>query len=234
MSAPRNPGRVVGLWYLLLVLCGPLSLIYIPNKLFVENDGAATAANIASHQLLFRIGMLTDVLGGVVLVFLVLAFYRLFKEVDQYLAVLLVITGGIMPAVLNFVGFVSSAGALTVAQGPSFLLAFDKPQRDALVLLFVQLHDHQITSAEMLWGLWLFPMGLLTYRSGFLPKFIGVWLLINGVGYVALSITRLMAPDYSGRLFNYLQPVLFGELVLVLWLLIRGAAPRHRDPLPGT
>src|SRR5262245_9265445 len=186
MSAVRNPGRVVGLWYLSLVLVGPLSLIYIPNQLFVHGDAAATAANIASHQLLFQVGMLADVLGSMLLIFLVLAFYRLFKDVDQYWAVFLVITGGIMPAVLGLVNFVNSAGALIVAQGPQFLNVFDKAQRDALVLLFVQLHEHQITAAMILWGVWLFPMGILTYKSGFLPRFIGVWLVINGIAYVAL------------------------------------------------
>ena len=88
MSSARNPGRVVGYWYLLLVLLGPLSLIYIPNKLFVQGNAAATASNIASHEWLFRVGMLSDLVGAVVLIFLVLAFYRLFKGVDQQLAVL--------------------------------------------------------------------------------------------------------------------------------------------------
>jgi len=225
MSALRNPGRVVGLWYLSLVLIGPLTLLYIPNKLFVHGDAAATAANIAAYQGLFKVGMLADMLGSVILIFLVLAFYRLFKDVDQQLAVWLVITGGIMPATLSLVNFVNSAGALTVAQNPGFLSAFDKPQRDALVLLFVHLHEHQITAAEILWGVWLFPMGLLTYKSGFLPRFIGVWLIINGAAYVLLSGSRLMIPESAGRFFTYAQPALFGELAIMLWLLVKGANP---------
>src|SRR5438067_10440008 len=148
MSWTRNPGRVVGFWYLLLVLGGPLRLIYIPNKLFVHHNAAATASNIAAHELLFRFGMLSDLLGAVVLIFLVLAFYRLFKGVDQQLAVLLVIVGGVMPALINFVNVVSDAGALMFARsggaggggGADFLSVFDKPQRDALVLLFLRLH----------------------------------------------------------------------------------------------
>lgn len=225
MSATRNPGRVVGLWYLTLVLTGPLTLLYIPDKLFVLNDAAATAANIAAHQGLFKTGMLADLLGSVILIFLVFAFYRLFKDVDRELSVWLVISGGIMPATLMLVNFVNSAGALTVAQNPGFLSAFDQPQRDALVLLFVRLHEHQITAAEILWGLWLFPMGLLTYKSRFLPRFIGVWLVINGVAYILLSVSRLMTPDIAGRLFNYAQPALFGELAIMLWLLVKGAHP---------
>ena len=225
MSSVRNPGRVAGLWYLLLVLGGPLRLIYIPNKLFVHGDAAATAANIAAHPWLFRFGMASDLFGAVVLIFLVLAFYRLFKGVDQQLAVLLVITGGVMPALINFVNVVNDAGALMVAQGPGFLSVFDKPQRDALVMVFVQLHHHQVVAAEVLWGLWLFPMGALTYKSGFMPRFIGVWLFINGFAYVVLSLTGLFFPDYQDKVFMYSQPALFGELAIMLWLVIKGATP---------
>src|SRR5437588_7823706 len=222
----RNPGRVVGYWYLLLVLLGPLRLIYIPNKLFVEGNAAATASNIAAHAWLFRFGMASDLLGAVVLIFLVLAFYRLFKGVDQQLAVLLVISGGIMPALINFVNVVTDAGALMVAQGPDFLSTFDKPQRDALVMLFVRLHHHQIVAAEILWGLWLFPMGTLAYKSGFLPWFIGVWLIVNGVAYLVLSLTGLFFPEYQDKVFTFSQPALFGELAIMFWLVIKGANPR--------
>jgi hypothetical protein len=241
MRAIRNPGRVVGLWYLSLVLLGPLTLLYIPNKLFVHNDATATASNIAAHQLLFKVGMLADLGGSMLGIFLVFAFYRLFKDVDQQLAMWLVITGGVMPAVLQLVNFVNEAGALLVAQGPDFLSAFDKAQRDALVMLFVHLHENQITAAEILWGAWLFPMGALTYKSGFLPRFIGVWLIINGIAYVVLSASRVMLPGYSDKLFMYLQPALLGELVIVLWLVIKGAgqtplraAPDPASPPPRT
>jgi uncharacterized protein DUF4386 len=225
MSSARNPGRVVGYWYLLLVLLGPLSLIYIPRKLFVEGNAAATASNIVAHEWLFRFGMLSDLVGAVVLIFLVLAFYRLFKDVDQYLAVLLVIFGGVMPAVINFVNVVSDAGALMVARGPDFLSVFDKPQRDALVMLFIRLHHQQIVAAEILWGLWLFPMGALVYKSGFLPRFIGVWLIVNGVAYVVLSLTGQFFPEYQDKVFLFSQPALFGELAIMLWLVIKGANP---------
>ena len=228
MSWTRNPGRVVGFWYLLLVLGGPLRLIYIPNKLFVHDNAAATASNIAAHEWLFRFGMLSDLLGAVVLIFLVLAFYRLFKGVDQQLAVLLVIVGGVMPALISFVNVVSDAGALMVARsggagGVDFLSVFDKPQRDALVLLFLRLHHAQIVAAEILWGLWLFPMGALAYKSRFLPRFIGVWLIINGAAYIVLSLTGLFFPDYQNKVFAYSQPALFGELAIMLWLVFKGA-----------
>ena len=234
MSAPRNPGRVAGLWYLLLVLAGPLSLIYIPNKLFVQGDAAATAANIASHQTLFRFGMVSDLLGVPILIMLVMAFYRLFKGVDQQLAVLVIIFGGIMPALLSLVSVASHGAALMAAggEGADFLNVFDKPQRDALVMVFLRLHHYQITAAEILWGLWLFPLGALVYKSRFLPRFIGVWLIINGFAYVAMSFAGILVPPYQEKLFLYSQPALFGELVIMLWLVIKGATPPPLRPEP--
>ena len=225
MSSTDNPGRVAGLWYLLLVVIGPLRLIYIPTKLFVEGNATATVNNIAAHEWLFRFGIVSDLVCGVMLIFLVLAFYRLFKGVDQNLAVLVVIFGGVMPALIIFVGVVSDAAALMVVRGGDFLSAFDKPQRDALAMLFLNLRDHQNTAAEILWGVWLFPLALLVYRSRFLPRFLGVWLAIGGFAYVILSLTGELLPRYQEKVFTYAQPAFFGEVAIMLWLVIKGAKP---------
>jgi hypothetical protein len=225
MISTRNPGRVAGLWYLLLCVIGPLRLIYIPSKLFVHGNAAATANNIAAHERLFRLGIAADLIGAVVLVFLTLAFYRLFKGVDQYLAVLVVIFGGIMPALIYFVGVVDDFGALTVVRGADFLSVFDEPQRDALALLFLRLRDHQNTAAEILWGIWLLPLAMLIYKSHFLPRFLGVWLAINGFAYVVLSFTGILLPQYQNKVFIYAQPAFFAEIALMLWLVIKGAKP---------
>src|SRR5215475_11438501 len=112
-----NPGRVAGLWYLLIVLMGPLRLIYIPSKLFVKGNASATVSNIASHQFLLRTGIVSDLIASVALVLLVFAFYGLLRGVDPGLAVQVVIFGGIMPALLSLVGVVYDMAALTIAQG---------------------------------------------------------------------------------------------------------------------
>jgi hypothetical protein len=226
VSAPRNPGRVAGLWYLLLVFLGPLRLIYIPEKLFVTGNAAATASNIIAHEWLFRFGMVADLLGAMVLVFLTMAFYRLFRDVDQQLAVLVVILGGVMPALLYIVNVATDASALMVARGADFLNVFDKAQRDALVLLILRQHSHLVTAAEILWGLWLAPLGMLVYRSRFLPRFLGVWLLFNALAYVLISLIGELAPQYSDTAFLFAQPALLAELALTLWLVIRGSGPK--------
>ncbi len=125
----------------------------------MHGDVAATVNNIAAHEWLFRFGIVADLIGAVVLIFLVLAFYRLFKDVDQYLAMLVVILGGVMPALLYFVNVVSDSGALMIARGADFLSVFDKPQRDALVVLLLRLHDAQNTAAEN-------ALGAMAYSAG--------------------------------------------------------------------
>jgi hypothetical protein len=154
MSSTHNPGRVAGFLYLLLVVAAPVRLIYIPAKLFVHENATATANNIAAHELLFRLGIVSDLFCGTILIFLVLALYRLFKGVDQNLAVLVVILGGVMPAAIDFFNVLNDTAALMLVRG-------------ALAMLFLRLHRHEIVAAEILWGLWLFPLAILVYRSRF-------------------------------------------------------------------
>ena len=152
MSSTYNPGRVAGLWYLLLIAMGPIFLIYIPDKLYVKGNAAATVGNIVAHERLFRIGIFAELIGGLFLVFLVLAFYRLFKGVDSHLAVLAVILGGIMPAVIYFVNDVNQLGALMLAKGADVVTVFDKPQREAVAMVFLRLHSYQIDASLVLAG----------------------------------------------------------------------------------
>ena len=221
----NNPGRVAGLWYLLIVLLGPLRLIYIPSKLFVKGGAGATVSNIAAHPWLFRAGIVGDLIGGVAVVLLALALYRLFRGVDQNLAVQVVIFGGVMPALLFFVGVVDDLAALSIARGIDFMSVFSKPQLDRLAMFLLGLRDHQNTAAEILWGVWLFPLGILIYKSRFMPRFLGVWLVLGGVSYVALSLTGVLFPAYQGIVFKISQPAMFGELALMLWRVIKGARP---------
>ena len=222
MHPTDKAARIAGFWYLLLILVGPLRLIYIPNKLFVDGS-AATVNNIAAYEWLFRFGMVSELVGAIVLILLTLAFYRLFESVDRNLAVQVVIFGGVMPAVIYFVNVVTDAAALMIVRGADFLSVFDKPQRDALVMLLLRLHDHQFTATLVLAGAWLFPLAMLVYKSRFLPRFLGVWLFIGGCAWLLMGFTGFLAPQYQDKEFTYFQPAFFGEIALMLWLLIRGA-----------
>jgi Domain of unknown function (DUF4386) len=229
MNLTRNPGRVAGLLYLLL-MAAPLRLIYIPKTVFVSGDAAATADSLLAHETLFRLGMFSEVFTSVALIFLTLAFYRLFKGVSRYNAVLVIILGGVIPACIGFFNVVNDSAALILARGAEYLSVFDKPQRDALAMLFLRLHGQEVVAAQTLWGLWLLPLAALVYRSGFLPRFLGVWLVINGLAYVAMSVTGLLAPQYSFGISGIAFPGLLGELALMLWLIIKGVDQRALEP----
>jgi hypothetical protein len=130
MNSLNRNARVAGLLYLTL-LTAPLRLLYIPGKLFVTANASATSNNIAAHETLFRLGILSDLFTATMAIFLTLALYRLFKEVDQGLARLMVILGALMVTPIYFLNTINDAAALLLARGPNVLSAIDKPQRDA-------------------------------------------------------------------------------------------------------
>lgn len=119
-------------------------------------------------------------------------------RVDQDQAVLVVALGG-LPATIDFLIVLDDVAALMLVRGADFLAVFERPQRDALAMLFLRLHHQEVVAAEVLWGLWLFPLAVLVLRSGFLPRFLGVWLIVNGVAYLAMSFTGLLLPQYGGH-----------------------------------
>ncbi len=222
MHPTDKAARIAGATYLLL-LVAPLRLIYIPSALFVRGNATATANNIAAHELLFRLGIVGDLFTGTMVIFVMLALYRLFKGVDQSLATLMVILGGLMVTPIYFLNSLNDAAALLLVRGADFLSVFEKPQREALAMLFLRLHHQGVVVNEIFWGLWLLPLAFLVIRSGFLPRFLGVWLIINGFAYVITSFTGLLLPQYESMVSNITFPALLGELAFMLWLLIRGA-----------
>lgn len=225
MTPIAKNARVAGALYLLDVLIAPFRLMYIPNTLFVSGNAAATANNILTHESLFRLGIVSDLLCGVIEIFLVLALYRLLKHVARQPAVLMVVLG-LMTAPIFFVNVLNDAAVLMLVQGPHYLSAFDTTQRYGLAMLFLGLHGWETVASEIFWGLWLFPLALLVYRSRFLPRFLGIWLAVNGIAYLALSFTGLLFPRFESIVATYIVPAQFGEVAFMLWLLIMGAKKR--------
>ena len=229
-SLSRN-ARIAGILYLTLITA-PLRLVYIPSKLFLSGNATATASNIAAHETLFRLGILSDLFTATMVIFLTLALYRLFKDVDQGLARLVVILGALMVTPIYFLNTINDAAVLLLVRGADFLSVFDKPQRDALAMLFLRLHHQGVVVNEVFWGLWLFPFGLLTYKSQFLPRILGVWLMLNCFAYLAQSVTGILWPPYEEMVSNWAFPVMLGEPAMMLWLIIMGA--KETQPMAVT
>lgn len=222
MQSTDKAARIAGALYVSLVVVGPFSLIYVPNKLIVRGNATATANNILTHEMLFRLGIAADLIGTVLFILVVMALYRLFKGVSEtqasHMAVL-----GLVSAAVGFINVLNHIAALILFRGADFLTVFDKPQRDALGMLFIRLYSQGIVMNELFWGLWLLPFGWLVIKSGFIPRFLGVWLIVNCFAYVAVSLTSLLRPDYADVVSRYATIPQTGELWIMLWLLVMGA-----------
>jgi uncharacterized protein DUF4386 len=228
MSVAKNPGRFAGLLYVLTSIIGFFGLGYVPGKLIVQSNAAATASNIAASETLFRLGIAANLIGQAGFIFVALALYDLLKGVNRRHASLMVILI-VVSVPIAFLNELNSIAALFLVKGTDFVSVFDQPQREALTVLFLKLHGRGFVVAEIFWGLWLFPLGLLVYRSRFLPRFLGVWLALAGLAWVILSLTGILLPEYADKVDTYSQPAIIGEIAFMLWLAIRGAKPQAVD-----
>jgi hypothetical protein len=221
MSSTKNPGRFAGVLYVLTSVVGFFALGYVPKHLVVAGDAAATASNILASETLFRLGIAGNVIGQAGFIFVALALYDLLKGVDRRQASLMVLLI-VVSVPIALANELNAIAALVLARGADFLSVFGKPQRDALAMLFIEVHGHGFAVAEIFWGLWLFPLGLLVYKSRFLPRFLGIWLGLAGLAWLTLSVTGILLPQYQGKVYSMSQPAFFGEVALMLWLAIKG------------
>jgi len=228
MSSTKNPGRFAGSQYVLMSIFGFFAMGYVPGKIIVHGNAVATAGNIAAHERLFRLGIAGQLIGQAGFIFVALALFELLKGVNRRLASLMV-TLIVVSIPIAFLNEVNSIAALLLVRGADFLSIVENPQREALAMLFLHLHFQGLLVAEMFWGLWLFPLALLIYRSRFVPRFLGVWLAFAGFAWVIVSLTGVVSPQYYDKAYSYSQPAIIGEIAFMLWLLIKGARPPALD-----
>ena len=221
MNSTKQAARIAGLLYLVACIPAPVSLIYVPNTLIVPGNATATASKVLAHESMFRLAMAGELISAVAFIFAVLALYRLFQGVNKPQAALMV-TLYALSIPISFLNVLDEVAALILLKGADFLSVFTRPQLDALALVFLRLHSYGFLVAGIFWGLWLFPFGLLVYRSGFLPRILGVLLMINCFAYVIPSFTALLLPQYRDVVNRIALPFLLGEAAIVFWLLIKG------------
>jgi Domain of unknown function (DUF4386) len=221
MHPTVKAARIAGFLYLSMIFA-PFSLVYVPGKLIVRGDAAATANNILAHETMFRLANLADLVLAVTFICLGIALYRLLSGVNKTWAMMM-FAFVCVSATIGFLNTLNNIAALILSRGADFLAVFDKAQLNALGYLFIRLHSQGVFINEIFWGVWLFPFGLLVYRSRFLPRILGIWLIIACFAWITLSIIAQFFPNYYGSAFNWLQPAFFAELAIMLWFLIKGA-----------
>jgi hypothetical protein len=228
MTAIKHQARVAGAWYFLVLLIAPIGLGYVPSRLYVRDDAAATAAHIRASEWLLRIGITSELVHEVLWVLVVLALYRLFKPVNESLSRQMLVLGALVSVPIVFVNVLNEIAAMLLVSGAAWPAVFSRPQLDALAFLFYRLHGQGLNVASIFWGVWLFPFGALVIRSGFIPKFLGFLLFAAGFGYVASALTTILFPAYESSVDRIAGILAYGELPIIFWLLIWGA--RERAP----
>ncbi len=220
MNSNKKLGRQAGLVYFVLVVTGIFSLLYVPSQIYVSGDAAATAANIKSSESLFRLGMAVEMVSGVAYLILPLALYRLFHHVNKTAAVLMVALA-VVSIPITFGSVLNEFSALELVKSPGFPsaeLEFD-------VMMYMKRHFKSHLVAQIFWALWLFPLGYMIFKSGLIPKILGIFLMLGCLGYLVDFFGRVISDGYAEMaIASYITiPASIGEIGTCLWLLIMGA-----------
>jgi len=219
MNSLKRTARVSGLLYLVLAITGAYGILYVPSQLLVENDAAQTAANILNNEFFFRSGILANLIGQTSFLFVGLSLYKLFENVNQSLSRMLLILVTVSVPIAFFIIF-NQLHALWLMK-ESFVL--DPAQAQFLANSFMNQFQNGNLVIGIFWGLWLIPFGLLSFKSGFIPKAIGVILVLGGLSYVMDAFVFVLIP--SMQEFTAIGVAIcssIAEISVLLWLLIVG------------
>jgi hypothetical protein len=221
----KRTARRAGLLYLAMAILAMIGYFYLGPRFVISGDAAATARTILENEQLYRTTVLIDLVAMVLFIFVVVELYRLFEEVDRNQARLMVALVGTGIAAA-FASFAFNAAPLILLGDADELSALSRPQLEALAYASLRLADKLGEVLTSLWGLWLLPFAMLTIKSGFLPKFLGVLLILSGVAYVVSCVSAVVFPASVEAVNKFAFPFYFGEFIVILWLAFIGAKPR--------
>jgi hypothetical protein len=214
----NKTARIAGFLYLLFIPLAFFGFPYGPSHLFVPGDAATTANNIMAAASQFRLSMVINLFGAIFNVFVVLALYRLLKAVNKNMAALMVVFI-LLGTPIGMLNELNHVAVLLLLSGADYLTPFTASQLQALVLFFHDLHQYGLNIDKVFWGLWLLPMGYLVFKSGFLPRILGLLLIIGGVGWLTEFLTALLLPNGGVKIVMFTS---WGEVLFPLSLLVKG------------
>lgn len=220
-TAERSPqfyARLAGWLYLSMVPLGIFGILYIPLNFIVAGDAAATVQKILANESIFRLSIVSSFVVQLVNLFLVLVLYKLLKPAGRNGAALMVIFF-LVSIPISMLNDLNHFAVLLLAHGSEYLSTFTVEQQQTLALFFLELHERGVQISGIFWGLWLFPMGYLVFKSGFLPRIIGILLMIGCFGYLVDSFAAFLLPELG---ITIAQFTFIGEILLPLWLVTKG------------
>jgi hypothetical protein len=244
-ASPQTYARIGGILYLFIIVVGIFGELFVRGGLIVPGDAAATANNIMDSEMLFRLGLAGDILGYVSGIALAIILYVLLEPVSRNLALLAAFLTMTSIAVFGLNGLFHLAAVLVLGgagpsnsaplSSPDYLKAFDPQQLDALAYLLLRLHGYGFAIALIFFGFFLVVLGYLIYRSGYLPRIIGVLLVIGGLSYLTNSFAQIVAPALAASLLPWvLLPPFLAESGLALWLTLKGVnVPKWEERAQG-
>ncbi|MCK9404609.1 MAG: DUF4386 domain-containing protein [Chitinophagaceae bacterium] len=217
----KKTARLAGLLYLIGGIMAAYGMMYAPYQTTVQEDSFATAQKILNNEFLFRAKIVSNLTGAILFVILVFVLYRLFKNVNEHKAKLMV-TFLILQVPITFLLETFKITALMLLKG-EIMKSLDPAQAQDMAMLFIKTHHYGLIILEIFWGLWLIPFGQLVYKSGFIPRILGIFLIMGGIAYIIESFTTLLFPGYRAFVSQFAFVFYgLGELSIILWLLIKG------------
>lgn len=220
MLSKNTLAHISGLTYLVLILTGIFGLVYVPSRLIVWENPELTIANIKEFDFLFRLGITSEIICFLAFLIMPLFLYQLLKSVNKTAAVLMVLFS-VISVPITFVNLLNKVNVLTLLAGHTYLSAIPQEQLQAQVMYLFAAFNNGTTISSIFWGAWLFPFGYLVYKSNFLPKFLGLFLMIGCFSYQVEFFARFLflvkeIPWYVSA------PSSIGEFGICLWMLILG------------
>lgn len=229
MNSLKKTARGVGILYILMDVFMIFSGMVVDPKIYVPGDAVATASNILASEWLFRLDFVSNIVGQILFLLLVLALYNLFESVDKGQARLMVIlVVASVPVAVLYTLF--QYAPILLLSGAGHLSAFNPAQLQTLSMVFFDMYKNGIMVAEIFWGLWLIPLALLVYKSSFVPKVLGVLLIVGCFGHLLSFLSTFLFPDYSAILIPISEMAMICELPIFLWLLIKGVKDQQPSP----
>jgi hypothetical protein len=221
VPSPRVRARIAGFFWLMTILTGAFAL-FIGGRFVVSGDAAATAANILAHEPSFRLGIAANLIATACYLVATLFVYDLLKPVNRTLS-LLAAFFSLAGCAVGAVSFVFYLAPVVALENAPYLSVFTVEQVRALAFMFLRLYERASNIGFAFFGLHVFLVGCLIFRSTFLPRLVGALMVFGGVGWLTLSFTNLLSPPLGRYLSPYIMaPGILGELSLTLWLLVMG------------
>ena len=219
----NKKARIAGILYLLLIICGFTYLLYVPSELIDFQDATKTIDNIKNSELLFRIGIVAGICSFIIFILLPLALYNLLKNVNKVSANFMVLFA-LLSVPISFVNILNKFSVLTLINKSDYAQKLGQTEFEAQVMLYLENYNNGVQISQIFWGLWLLPFGYLVYKSGFLPKILGIFLMAGCFGYLIIFFGGFLYPDFNKTIVSDIVgfPAPIGEIGICLWLLIMG------------